>query len=399
MVTSISSISLEEVRRAQQAVGLATVLAIGTAVPANCVYQATYPDYYFRVTKSEHLPDLKEKFERMCEKSTIRKRHMHLTEEILKKNPSICSHMEPSLDTRHDIVVVEVPKLGKEAAERAIKEWGQPLSKITHVVFCTTSGVDMPGADYQLTRLLGLSPTVKRLMMYQQGCFGGATVLRMAKDIAENNRGARVLVVCSEITAMAFRGPSKSHLDSLVGHALFGDGAAAAIIGADPDVPFEKALFQLVSASQTILPDSEGAINGHLTEAGLTIHLLKDVPGLISENIEQALEDAFKPLGIHDWNSIFWIAHPSGPAILDMVEEKVGLDKERMRTSREVLSEYGNMSSACVLFVLDVMRKTSSQDGHATTGEGMEWGVLFGFGPGLTVETLVLYSVPITATA
>ncbi|VAH12633.1 unnamed protein product [Triticum turgidum subsp. durum] len=335
----------------------------------------------------------------MCEKSTIRKRHMHLTEEILKKKPSLCSHMEPSLDTRHDIVVVEVPKLGKEAAERAIKEWGQPLSKITHVVFCTTSGVDMPGADYQLTRLLGLSPTVKRLMMYQQGCFGGATVLRMAKDIAENNRGARVLVVCSEITAMAFRGPSKSHLDSLVGHALFGDGAAAAIIGADPDEPFEKPLFQLVSASQTILPGSEDAINGHLTEAGLTIHLLKDVPGLISENIEQALEDAFKPLGIHNWNSIFWIAHPGGPAILDMVEEKVGLDKERMRASREVLSEYGNMSSACVLFVLDVMRKTSSQDGQATTGEGKEWGVLFGFGPGLTVETLVLYSVPITATA
>ncbi|XP_073359823.1 chalcone synthase 2-like [Aegilops tauschii subsp. strangulata] len=197
---------------------------------------------------------------------------------------------------------------------------------------------------------------------------------------------------------MAFLGPSKSHLDSLVGHALFGDGAAAAIIGTDPDVPFEKPLFQLVSASQTILPDSEGAINGHLTEAGLTIHLLKDVPGLISKNIEQALEDAFKPLGIHDWNSIFWIAHPGGPAILDMVEEKVGLDKERMRASREVLSKYDNMSSACVLFVLDVMRKTSSQDGQATTGEGKEWGVLFGFGPGLTVETLVLYSVPITAT-
>ena len=123
------------------------------------------------------------------------------------------------------------------------------------------------------------------------------------------------------------------------------------------------------------------------------------MPGLISENIEQALEDAFKPLGIDDWNSMIWIAHPGGPAILDMVEEKVGLDKERMRASREVLSEYGNMSSACVLFVLDVMRKTSSQDGQATTGEGKEWGVLFGFGPGLTVETLVLYSVPIAATA
>ncbi|MFS8018938.1 Chalcone synthase 3 [Helianthus anomalus] len=68
----------------------------------------------------------------------------------------MCAYNAPSLDDRKDIVVVEVPKLGKEAATRAIKEWGQPKSKITHLVFCTTSGVDMPRANYQLTKLLGL---------------------------------------------------------------------------------------------------------------------------------------------------------------------------------------------------------------------------------------------------
>ncbi|KAK2985587.1 hypothetical protein RJ640_002109 [Escallonia rubra] len=97
----------------------------------------------------------------------------------------------------------------------------------------------MPDADYQLTKLLGLRPSVKRLMMYQQGCFTGDTVLRLAKDLAENNAGACVLVVCSEITIVTFRGSSDTHLDSLVGQALFGDGAAAVIIGADPDVSVE----------------------------------------------------------------------------------------------------------------------------------------------------------------
>ncbi|GFQ03758.1 chalcone synthase [Phtheirospermum japonicum] len=92
------------------------------------------------------MTDLKEKFKRMCEKSMIKKRYMHLTEDILKENPNMCAYMAPSLDARQDIVVVEVPKLGKEAAQKAIKEWGQPKSKITHLVFCTTSGVDMPGA-------------------------------------------------------------------------------------------------------------------------------------------------------------------------------------------------------------------------------------------------------------
>lgn len=98
----------------------------------------------------------------------IKKRYMYVNEEILKENPNMCAYMAPSLDARQDIVVVEVPKLGKEAAQRAIKEWGQPKSKITHLVFCTTSGVDMPGADYQLTKLLGLRSSVKRFMMYQQ---------------------------------------------------------------------------------------------------------------------------------------------------------------------------------------------------------------------------------------
>ncbi|MQL87504.1 hypothetical protein Taro_020047 [Colocasia esculenta] len=388
---------IEEIRQAQRAQGPATVLAIGTATPSNVLYQADYPDYYFRITNSEHLTDLKEKFKRMCEKSMIRKRYMHLNEEILTENPNMCAYMAPSLDARQDIVVVEIPKLGKEAAVKAIKEWGQPKSRITHLVFCTTSGVDMPGADYQLTKLLGLRPSVKRLMMYQQGCFAGGTVLRLAKDLAENNRGSRVLVVCSEITAVTFRGPSETHLDSLVGQALFGDGAAAVIVGADPEPAVERPLYQLVSAAQTLLPDSHGAIDGHLREVGLTFHLLKDVPGLISKNIEKSLAEAFDPLGISDWNSIFWIAHPGGPAILDQVEAKLGLKQEKLNATREVLKEYGNMSSACVLFILDEMRKKSAEEGMATTGEGLEWGVLFGFGPGLTVETVVLHSLPIAS--
>ncbi|CAN1308725.1 Chalcone synthase [Linum perenne] len=393
-----AKINIAEIRAAQRASGPATVLAIGTATPQNCVYQADYPDYYFRITDSEHMSDLKLKFKRMCEKSMIRKRYMHITEEFLKENPSMCAYMAPSLDARQDLVVVEVPKLGKEAATKAIKEWGQPKSKITHLVFCTTSGVDMPGADYQLTKLLGLRPSVKRFMMYQQGCFAGGTVLRMAKDLAENNKNARVLVVCSEITAVTFRGPSDTHLDSLVGQALFGDGAAAVIVGADPDLAVERPLFEVISAGQTILPDSEGAIDGHLREVGLTFHLLKDVPGLISKNIEKSLVEAFKPLGISDWNSLFWIAHPGGPAILDQVEEKLGLKAEKMRATREVLKEYGNMSSACVLFIMDEMRKKSTEEGKLTNGEGLEWGVLFGFGPGLTVETVVLHSLPTVAT-
>ncbi|CAL5018189.1 unnamed protein product [Urochloa decumbens] len=202
-----AKVTVEEVRKAQRAEGPATVLAIGTVTPPNCVYQADYPDYYFRVTKSEHMTELKEKFRRICRKSMIQKRYMHLTEDILLENPNMASYSEPSLNARQDILVEEVPKLGAAAAEKAIKEWGLPRSQITHVIFCTTSGVEMPGADSKVIKLLGLSPSVKRVMLYHQGCFAGGMVLRIAKDLAENNRGARVLIVCSEITVVTFRGP------------------------------------------------------------------------------------------------------------------------------------------------------------------------------------------------
>ncbi|XP_047257708.1 chalcone synthase-like [Capsicum annuum] len=243
------------------------------------------------------------------------------------------------------------------------------------------------------TDLLGLSPSVKRFMMYQQGCSGGGAVLRLAKDLAENNKGARVLVVCSEILAITFHGPSDTEVDVLIGQVLFGDGAAAVIIGSDPNLEVERPLFELVFATQTLLPDTGYAVYGKTSEAELKFHLHKNVPRLISNDIEKSLVEIFEPLGISYWNSIFWVVHAGGRAIMDKVESKLGLKPEKLRATRHVLSEYGNVASACVLFVLDEIRKNSIKEGLDTTGEGLEWGVLFGFGPGLTIETLVLRSV------
>ncbi|MCD7445982.1 hypothetical protein HAX54_024686 [Datura stramonium] len=156
--------------------------------------------------------------------------------------------------------------------------------------------------NYQLTKPLGLGPSVKRFMMYQQGCFGGGTTLRLAKDLAENNK--------------------------------------------DPIMNVERPLFELIFATQILPPDSGHAITG-------------------------------------------------GRAILDQFELKLGLKPDKLKATRNVMSEYGNMGSACVLFVLDEMRKTSIKAGLGTTGEGLEWGVLFGFGSGLTIEAVVLRSISI----
>ncbi|ONK62851.1 uncharacterized protein A4U43_C07F8780 [Asparagus officinalis] len=327
--------NVENIRQAQRADGMATIMAIGTARPPNIIMQDDFADFYFRVTNNEHKVELKKKFANICKKSMINKRYFYHNEEFLKKYPNICSFSEPSLNDRQDICVPE-------------------------------------------------------------GCYAGGTVLRYAKDLAENNRGARVLIVCSELTIIGFRGPNENAIDSGIGNSLFGDGAAALIVGSDPVIGIEKPIFEIVSVKQRIIPDSEEVIHLHLREEGLTFHLTKDSPDMIANNIEQCLADAFAPVGLpSDWNSLFWIPHPGGRAILDRVEEKLNLRPEKFGATRRVLWDYGNMISACVLYILDEMRKSSLAEGLATTGEGFEWGVLLGFGPGMTVETIVLHSVPI----
>ncbi|KAK3011772.1 hypothetical protein RJ639_012555 [Escallonia herrerae] len=134
----------------------------------------------------------------------------------------------------------------------------------------------MSVADYQLTKLLGLRPFIKRLVTYQQGCFTSGTVLHLAKDLAENNAGAHVLIVYSEITAVTFVDP----LTPIWTPSL------------EPTVPTGV-------CGADLLLDSDGAIDGHLREVGLKFHLLKDVPGLISKNIEKSLKEAFASIGIN----------------------------------------------------------------------------------------------------
>ncbi|KAK8635511.1 hypothetical protein V6N13_004245 [Hibiscus sabdariffa] len=383
---------------------VALIQAIGTANPPNCYPQDDYPDFYFQLTKSQHLIHLKDKFKRICEKTRIKKRYMHLSEDIIEKNPNIGIYGAPSLDARLDILVREIPKLGMEASMKAIEEWGQPISSITHLIFCTSSEIGLPSADHQLVKLLGLKPSVQKFMINNQGCFAAGTALRLAKDLAENNADAQLLVVCCEIHSLVcFHAPSETHLDILVGSAIFSDGAAAVIIsgrdggGNSGSTINRLPLFQIISAAQTEIPDTDEMIVAKIREMGMQYYLSRDLPKVVSNNIEQCLLEMFAPFGIEDWNKLFYTVHAGGPAILRGIEEKLGLAAEKLGASWSVLSEYGNMGSASVLFALDALRRKSVDQGKSTTGEGLELGVLLGFGPGLTVETVGLRSFALEA--
>ncbi|XP_066327628.1 bisdemethoxycurcumin synthase-like [Miscanthus floridulus] len=384
--------TVHEMRRAQRADGPAAVLGIGTANPPTCLAQDEYPDYYFRVTNSEHLTDLKGKLTRICNKSGIRQRFIHLNEELLAANPDFTDRTRPSLDARVDIASAAVPELAATAAAKAIAEWGRPATDITHLVFSTYSGARAPSADRRLASLLGLRPTVSRTILNLHGCYGGGRSLQLAKELAENNRGARVLVACSEITLIAFYGPQGGCADNILGQALFGDGAGAVIVGADPVAPVERPLFEMAFASQTTIPETEDAISMQINKGGMEYHISNQVPRLLGCNVERCLIDAFRALGVSAaWNDLFWAIHPGGRAILDHIEGVLGLDDGKLAASRHVLSEFGNMSGTTVIFVLDELRRRRTVMAKQG-GEEPEWGVMMAFGPGITIETMVLHA-------
>ncbi|KAJ6320610.1 hypothetical protein OIU78_015905 [Salix suchowensis] len=233
--------------------GKATILAIGKAFPSQLVPQECLVEGYMRDTKCDDA-SIKEKLERLCKTTTVKTRYTVMSKEILEKYPELATEGTPTIKQRLEIANPAVVEMALNASIACIDEWGGSL---------------------------GLRNDVGRVMLYFLGCYGGVTGLRVAKDIAENNPGSRVLLTTSETTILGFRPPNKARPYDLVGAALFGDGAAAVIIGADPVIGKESPFMELNYAVQQFLPGTQDVIDGRLSEEGINFKLGK---GSSSEN-------------------------------------------------------------------------------------------------------------------
>ncbi|PUZ68296.1 hypothetical protein GQ55_2G015100 [Panicum hallii var. hallii] len=385
--------TVREIRRTQRADGPAAVLGIGTANPTNYVFQEEFPDYYFRVTNKEHLTDLKDTFKKLCRIMGLEKRYFHHTEQLLNSHPGLLHGTPSALDARLDIVAKAAPELAASAAAKAIARWGRPATDITHLVVSTNAEARSPGADLGLATLLGLRHDVCRTVLQLNGCSAGCAALRLAKDLAENNRGARVLVACVELTITSFRAPHEGDsFDTLIPQALFGDGAGAVVVGADAVHPAERPLFEMVSASQILIPGSEHLLSIQLGGSGIDGDISFNLPRFAAQNLKRCLLDAFGALAVNGvewkWNDLFWAVHPGSHGILDHIDSALGLEPRKLAASRTVVRDYGNMLSATVIFVLEELRRRMDEEGD----EADEWGMMVGFGPGFTVETMVLHA-------
>ncbi|KAL2234059.1 UNVERIFIED_CONTAM: Type III polyketide synthase A [Sesamum indicum] len=367
--------------------GKATILAIGKAFPNQLVPQDFLVEGYIRDTKCDDLA-IKEKLERLCKTTTVKTRYTVMSKEILDQYPELATEGSPTIKQRLEIANPAVLKMAKEASLACLKEWNRPPSHITHIVYVSSSEIRLPGGDLYLAAELGLRNDVGRVMLYFLGCYGGVTGLRVAKDIAENNPGSRVLLTTSETTILGFRPPNKARPYDLVGAALFGDGAASVVIGADPVIGKESPFLELNFAVQQFLPETSNVIDGRLSEEGIYFKLGRDLPQKIEENIEDFCKKLMVKAGLKEYNELFWAVHPGGPAILNRLESNLGLDSQKLDCSRRALMDFGNVSSNTIFYVMEYMREELRKKEN-----GEEWGLALAFGPGITFEGILLRSL------
>lgn len=310
-----------------------------------------------------------------------------MSKEILDKYPELATEGSPTIKQRLDIANTAVLEMAVEASHACMAEWKRPAGDITHIVYVSSSEIRLPGGDLYLANQLGLRSNVGRVMLYFLGCYGGVTGLRVAKDIAENNPGSRVLLTTSETTILGFRPPNMARPYDLVGAALFGDGAAAVVIGADPVDGMETPFMELDYAVQQFLPGTHDIIDGRISEEGINFKLGRDLPLMIEGHIEGFCRMLMAEAGLKDFNELFWAVHPGGPAILNRLERSLGLRPEKLQCSRRALMDYGNASSNTVFYVMDYMREELRREG------GQEWGLVLAFGPGITFEGILVRSL------
>jgi predicted naringenin-chalcone synthase len=287
--------------------------------------------------------------------------------------------ISPDTQSRNRVYAREARQLAVEVARQALDGHGFTPQDVTHVIYTSCTGFANPGPDLHIVRDLGLREEVQRYCVGFMGCYAAFPSLRMAAQFCAADPGAVVLVVCLELCSLHLQ--VNANPDSILANSLFADGAAAVLVSAREPEGTTPA-YRLQGFESTLLPSSEADMAWEIGNEGFNIVLSSYVPDIIASNVTGVLEGVLQKHGLRMEEVEEWAVHPGGRAILDKVSESLGLTEGALDASRTVLRDYGNMSSATILFVLKELWDSAETDGAMTCA--------MAFGPGLAVETALL---------
>lgn len=310
--------------------------------------------------------------EKIYKNSAIQRRYSILPQIIHSKEDAFIG-----ISTRNALFRKEAPVLAEKSAREAIQNWGQPLDKITHVISVSCTGVMTPGIEFILSQQLGLRSDVTLLGINFMGCHGAFKALKVAEKIAKHHPKNRILLVCTELCSLHFK--ARGDIETIVIQSLFADGSAAVIMGSHPSNG-EKVLFEITNEHSLTIPSSQEEMTWHVSDEGFDMTLSQRVPHLIGNHIEPFVEQLLRSSGVQQ-NACEWAVHPGGKMIIETVESALSLNHTHTTSSWKILQQCGNLSSATFLFVLQDISQRKILN---------ETIVGLGFGPGLTVEGLLL---------
>lgn len=247
---------------------------------------------------------------------------------------------------------------------------------VTHLVVASCTGFMAPGLDQLIIERAGLDPAVERTVVGFMGCYAAVNALRLAHHIVRSTPDARVLVVTTELCTLHFQ--RTGDLEKLLSMLLFGDGAAAALVTAEPRG------IALRDFRATTIAGTAGSITWTIGDQGFDMHLGGEVPARIAEALrhETGRNDPDGLLrGESPEDVDLWAVHAGGRSVLDAVEQALDLPAEALVPSRGILRDFGNLSSATLMFILARMLE------ERPAGRQARSGMALAFGPGMAAES------------
>ncbi len=365
------------------------ILALGTAVPRFRLQQAAVGEWMAAAFATQ--PRIARLIRAAHAQSGIETRYSCIPdygEATCNSRYALGGDLKDSATTAERMALYEresVP-LALTAAQRAIERLADKrhltpaalAARITHLIAVSCTGFFAPGLDFALTKQLQLNPTVDRQLIGFMGCAAAFNGLRSAFRAVRSEPGALALVVCVELASLHTY-PNHAR-DTIVASSLFADGAGAALVGSP--TPTDHSYFGLDEFHTSIKPDTEEEMAWQIGNHGFTLRLSPRVPNHLAEVAPAALTRLFAQESPH-----FWAIHPGGRAIVERLANIFSLTSAQTAATLHTLRDYGNMSSATILFVLaELQRRWQAEALHSSTDPAPRRGVAMAFGPGLVIE-------------
>lgn len=334
-------------------------------------------DIYQFIRSMYQIPDEDhEKMARLYDRSEIETRYSVVDDFSLPKNEWTFFEKEGSttVEKRMKLYFELAPQLGLEAVSNCAT--ANELKKITHLITVSCTGMSAPGLDIQLMQQLQLASDIRRSSINFMGCYAAIHAIKQANDICRSHRHANVLIVDVELCTIHFQ--NQYSLDNIASSLLFADGAAACRISNEPG------MYSIEDFYSEIALDGYKDMAWDISSTGFQMTLSNYIPSLIAKYIEPMLMHSLSNMNISKHDIQHWAIHPGGKKIISEIQHVFSLLPDDVEVSKSVLNDYGNMSSATILFVLERMRQkivSSNETVYAVA-----------FGPGLTIESMFLKS-------